>query len=343
MKKIVIHLGNQCNAACKYCHCQKSGDKETLSPLLLSFLAEKTLQEQHCVRFIGGEPTLYLPQIKQIVTACHNRTEFTISTNGLLLSDDILVEFLNNHSFFVAISYDGSYGKRGHQNIFQSPKHIENIKKLKKIGCSTTLDSNNLNLAQLLQEFGEIENKIQRPFYFRPHLIHSLSSNNGYLSLADIETYTSQYKVLVRKFINEYINYGLVNTKLFTMFYYLYTTTKNSYTFPETRCYSNKSVHVTLGGKHYLCSYSQSTENYLGEIAESPNKISSRLAEIIKIRRPSCVQCDLYKYCGTYCLASKHSEIECKTQHSIVIWFLNEINKYGSARFSGLNPYGGFV
>lgn len=343
MKKIVIHIGNRCNAACQYCHCQKSGDEFTLSPLLLSALADKTRQAQYCIRFIGGEPTLYMPQIEKIVSVCYQGTEFTISTNGLLLSEDQLIDFFNDNNFFVAISYDGRQGKRGYQSIFQSPKHIENIKKLKKIGCSTTLDSDNLDFSQLFQEFGMIENKLQRPLRFRPHLIHCLGSRNNYLKLSDVQTFTNQYKLAVDKFVTDYINYGLVNKKIFNMFYYLFTTIQNHYAFPETRCYSKKTIQTNLAGKQYLCLYRQIPENFLGVIAESQESVLSRLAGKVETSRPACLRCELYSFCGTYCLASQRPEIECKIQQELIPWFINTINKYGNDRFSKLKGYGGLV
>ncbi len=343
MNKFVIHVGNRCNAACQYCHCQKSGDEFHISPLLLSVLADKTQQVEYGVRFIGGEPTLYMPQIEKIVSVCRTGTEFTISTNGLLLSEDRLIDFFNAYNFFVAISYDGKQGKRGYQSIFQSPKHIENIKKLKKIGCSTTLDNDNLDFRELFQEFGMIENKLQRPLRFRPHLIHCLGSQNNYLKLSDVKTFTNQYKVVVGKFVADYINYGLVNKKIFNMFYYLFTTIENHYIFPETRCYSKKTIQTNLAGRQYLCPYRQTPENFLGNIEESQESALSRLADKVETSRPACLQCELYCFCGTHCLASQRPEIECKIQQELIPWFLNTINQYGIARFSKLKRYGGLV
>ncbi|MBP2636002.1 MAG: hypothetical protein H6Q72_1909 [Firmicutes bacterium] len=343
MEKMVVHVGNRCNAACQYCHCPKSGDEFTLSPLLLSVLADKTHGAQLCVRFIGGEPTLYMPQIEKIVSVCSSVTEFVVSTNGLLLSDKQRIDFFNTHNFFVAVSYDGKQGKRAYRDIFESASHIENIKKLKRLGCSTTLDSDNLNFGQLFKEFGRIENKIQRPLRLRPHLIHCLGVDNDYLSLADVQVFADQYKQIVGNFIDDYIHYGLVNTKFFNMFYYLFTTIENYYIFPESRCYSKKTIQTNLAGKQYICPYCQTLENYLGSLDENQELVFLRLADKVEKRRPACMRCELYCFCGTYCLASKHPEIECKIQQELIPWFLNTISKYGIARFSKLKQYGGLI
>jgi MoaA/NifB/PqqE/SkfB family radical SAM enzyme len=99
MTKITIYLGSRCNLNCAYCH-RKADEKEpVISEALLTYL--KSIKELQ-VRFIGGEPTLYMDEVKRVVTAVPN-ARFGITTNGILF--DRYREYFLRHRFQVCISF----------------------------------------------------------------------------------------------------------------------------------------------------------------------------------------------------------------------------------------------
>lgn len=107
MTKITIYLGSRCNLDCAYCH-RKADEKEpVISEALLTYL--KSIKELQ-VRFIGGEPTLYMDEVKKVVAALPN-ARFGITTNGVLF--DRYREYFLNHHFQVCISFDGNDTLRG--------------------------------------------------------------------------------------------------------------------------------------------------------------------------------------------------------------------------------------
>jgi len=340
MKKIVIYCGSRCNASCSYCHRKIDEEGASLPHSVLAFIKQQTNNEQTMVRFVGGEPTLYLPQIKEIVSASAAGTDFLISTNGLLLNNQEIINYLNSNGFFISISYDGQKGGRGYGNILVNPEYIPQIRKIDRLGFSTTLAKDNLNLSLLLEEWGEIENVIKRPMRFRPHHCHVTKPEGApyNMTLDEIKHYTGQWQSLIGEFMRYYAEYGLANMKLLNMFYYLYDRVNGyKHSQSETRCFSKGCIQVDLKGKHHICPYIRTPETYLGEVGEDIEVLLQRQAEMIRSRRPKCLGCDLYPYCGTYCFASIRPETECEVQKRLIGWFINELGKYEDGYFDKVN------
>lgn len=111
---IFIMLGNSCNLNCVYClqhplvHNQIAKD---INPDIYDFIRQVSDENDGYsinLHFYGGEPLLYYNQIKEIVnnTKSIPNLNYSIITNGKLLTDDI-VEFFNDNNVRVAISWDG--------------------------------------------------------------------------------------------------------------------------------------------------------------------------------------------------------------------------------------------
>lgn len=109
-----VVLTDECNFNCSYCY-QKRGnsylDSTVLEKSLHFFLPY--LAEECFVDFTGGEPLLAFNQIERAVNHLKNKNKtlnkkikFTITTNGSLINQDIL-KFLNQHKFFMILSFDG--------------------------------------------------------------------------------------------------------------------------------------------------------------------------------------------------------------------------------------------
>lgn len=132
INQIVLELTQACNLRCKYC--LYSGDHEDFRPHDNKYMKEKIAiksidrffsyisSERRTRKFTrifinlyGGEPLLNINLIKKVVDhaqSIHRKKEikdklhFTISTNGMLLKDDIL-SYLMEKEFLLAISLDG--------------------------------------------------------------------------------------------------------------------------------------------------------------------------------------------------------------------------------------------
>ncbi len=131
VKALCMHIAHDCNLVCKYCFAGKgeyNGEREMMSPEVgkkaLDFLVANSGNRKHLeVDFFGGEPTMNMDTVKQIVEygrQLEKTTDkifrFTLTTNGLLLNDE-LEEYINKEMSNVVLSIDG----RKEVNDFMRP------------------------------------------------------------------------------------------------------------------------------------------------------------------------------------------------------------------------------
>lgn len=121
VKALCLHIAHDCNLACKYCFAEEGeyhGRRALMSfevgKKALDFLIAHSGSRRNLeVDFFGGEPLMNFEVVKQLVAygreqeKIHNKNfRFTLTTNGVLLNDDIL-EFLNKEMANVVLSIDG--------------------------------------------------------------------------------------------------------------------------------------------------------------------------------------------------------------------------------------------
>lgn len=121
VKALCLHIAHDCNLACQYCFAEEGeyhGRRALMSyevgKKALDFLIEHSGSRRNLeVDFFGGEPLMNFEVVKQLVAygreqeKIHNKNfRFTLTTNGVLLNDEIL-EFLNKEMANVVLSIDG--------------------------------------------------------------------------------------------------------------------------------------------------------------------------------------------------------------------------------------------
>jgi uncharacterized protein len=121
IKALCLHVAHDCNMACRYCfggQGQFSGPRALMTDEIgkkaLDFLIDNSGSRKNLeVDFFGGEPLLNWQTIKNIVkygreieTMHGKHFRFTLTTNGLLLTDEV-ADFLNRHMDNVILSIDG--------------------------------------------------------------------------------------------------------------------------------------------------------------------------------------------------------------------------------------------
>lgn len=121
VKALCLHIAHDCNLACKYCFAEEGeyhGRRALMSfevgKKALDFLIENSGSRKNLeVDFFGGEPLMNWDVVKQLVEygrskeAEHDKKfRFTLTTNGVLLNDEIL-EFVNKEMSNVVLSIDG--------------------------------------------------------------------------------------------------------------------------------------------------------------------------------------------------------------------------------------------
>lgn len=121
VKALCLHIAHDCNLACQYCFAEEGeyhGRRAMMSyevgKKALDFLIANSGSRRNLeVDFFGGEPLMNFEVVKQLVAygreqeKIHNKNfRFTLTTNGVLLNDDIM-EFLNKEMANVVLSIDG--------------------------------------------------------------------------------------------------------------------------------------------------------------------------------------------------------------------------------------------
>ena len=121
VKALCLHIAHDCNLACKYCFAEEGeyhGRRALMSfevgKKALDFLVANSGNRVNLeVDFFGGEPLMNWQVVKDLVKygrsleKTHNKKfRFTLTTNGILLNDEIM-EFLNQEMSNVVLSIDG--------------------------------------------------------------------------------------------------------------------------------------------------------------------------------------------------------------------------------------------
>ena len=121
VKALCLHIAHTCNLNCSYCFASQGkyhGDRAVMSfevgKQALDFLIANSGSRRNLeVDFFGGEPLMNFEVVKQLVAYArsiekeHNKNfRFTLTTNGILIDDDV-IEFANKEMSNVVLSLDG--------------------------------------------------------------------------------------------------------------------------------------------------------------------------------------------------------------------------------------------
>lgn len=121
VKALCLHIAHDCNLGCKYCfadegeyHGRRAMMSFEVGKKALDFLVANSGSRRNLeVDFFGGEPTMNFEVVKQLVAygrsleeANNKKFRFTLTTNGILLNDEIM-EFANKEMGNVVLSCDG--------------------------------------------------------------------------------------------------------------------------------------------------------------------------------------------------------------------------------------------
>ena len=121
VKALCLHIAHTCNLNCSYCFASQGkyhGVRAVMSfevgKRALDFLVENSESRRNLeVDFFGGEPLMNFDVVKQLVAYARSiekekgkNFRFTLTTNGLLVNDDV-IEFSNREMSNVVLSLDG--------------------------------------------------------------------------------------------------------------------------------------------------------------------------------------------------------------------------------------------
>jgi len=121
IKALCLHIAHTCNLNCSYCFASQGkyqGDRALMSfetgKAALDFLVKNSGNRKNLeVDFFGGEPLMNWEVVKQLVEYARSiekdagkNFRFTLTTNGVLIDDDV-IDFCNREMSNVVLSLDG--------------------------------------------------------------------------------------------------------------------------------------------------------------------------------------------------------------------------------------------
>ncbi len=121
VKALCIHIAHTCNLNCSYCFASQGkyhGERAMMSfevgKQAYDFLVENSGSRRNLeVDFFGGEPLMNFDVVKQLVAYARSiekekgkNFRFTLTTNGVLVDDDV-IDFANREMSNVVLSLDG--------------------------------------------------------------------------------------------------------------------------------------------------------------------------------------------------------------------------------------------
>ena len=121
VKALCLHVAHTCNLNCSYCFASQGkyhGERAVMSfevgKQALDFLVEHSGSRRNLeVDFFGGEPLMNFQVVKDLVAYARSiekekgkNFRFTLTTNGMLIDDDV-IDFANRECSNVVLSLDG--------------------------------------------------------------------------------------------------------------------------------------------------------------------------------------------------------------------------------------------
>lgn len=173
VKALCLHICHDCNLRCRYCfadegayHAKREFMSLETAKRAIDFLIEQSGSRRILeTDFFGGEPLMNFDVVKQTVYYAKEQAAkrgkkflFTLTTNGLLLKDDV-AEFLNREMENVVLSLDGrkavhdavrktANGKGSFDLVIENLKNFVRIRGNKSYYVRGTFTAKNLDFSK---------------------------------------------------------------------------------------------------------------------------------------------------------------------------------------------------
>ena len=326
IKALCIHIAHTCNLNCSYCFASQGkyhGDRAVMSfevgKRALDFLVENSGTRRNLeVDFFGGEPLMNFDVVKQMVAYArsiekeHNKNfRFTLTTNGMLIDDDV-IDFANREMSNVVLSLDGRKeihdryrvdytGKGSWETIvpkFQKLVEARGGKNYYMRGTFTHANPDFLNDIQQMLDLGFTELSME-PVVCAP-------GDPSELTQDDLPIVLDQYEKLA-----ELMRKRDKEGKPFTFYHYMIDLTGGPCIYKRiSGCGSGTEyMAVTPWGDLYPCHQFVGEEKFrLGDIWEgvTNHETVEEFSSCNVYARPECRECWAKLYCSGGCAANAY-------------------------------------
>ena len=324
IKALCLHVAHTCNLNCEYCFAGQGkyhGEDALMSfevgKQALDFLVKNSGTRKNLeVDFFGGEPLVNFDVVKQLVKYARSiekevgkHFRFTLTTNGVLLDDDV-IDFLNKEMNNVVLSLDGrkevndakrkTLNGQGSYDIIV-PKFQNFVKKRgdKEYYMRGTFTRNNLDFTNdifHMLDLGFKELSIE-PVVSKPDTDYALREE-------DLSLIYEQYEILAKEMIKR-----RREKNPFTFYHYMIDLSGGPCIYKRiTGCGSGTEyLAVTPNGDFYPCHQFVGDKNFLmGNVKDGIT--NTKLRDEFKLcnvySRKECENCWAKLYCSGGCAAN---------------------------------------
>ncbi len=326
IKALCLHIAHDCNLRCKYCFAS-TGDFGTGRKLMpfsvgkaaIDFLLEHSVGRENLeVDFFGGEPLMNFEVVKQIVAYARSKEEeyhknfrFTITTNGMLLTDD-KIEFINREMYNAVLSIDGRKevndrlrtrvdGSGSYDNIIGKYKKLVQNRGDQEYYVRGTYTRYNLDFSEdVLHLYEEGFDQISvEPVMESPDVEYAIREE-------DLEQIYAEYDKLVDRISEIRKSGGTIN-----FFHFMIDLDQGPCVIKRLRgCGSgNEYVAITPDGDIYPCHQFVGHEEYcMGSLEQGTFRedIKQEFAGCHVYSKPPCQTCWAKFYCSGGCNANNY-------------------------------------
>lgn len=326
IKAMCLHVAHTCNLNCEYCfagqgryHGKDAIMSFEVGKKALDFLVENSGSRHNLeVDFFGGEPLVSFNVVKELVKYARSiekeknkHFRFTLTTNGVLLNDDV-IDFLNKEMDNVVLSLDGRKevndlkrkrldGKGSYDIIVP---HFQNFVKKrgnKEYYMRGTFTRNNLDFTNdifHMLDLGFTELSME-PVVSKPDTDYALREE-------DLDKIYEQYEILAKEMIKR-----RREGKPFTFYHYMIDLTGGPCIYKRiTGCGSGTEyLAVSPNGDFYPCHQFVGEKEFLmGNVNEGIT--NTKLRDEFKLcnvySHKECENCWAKLYCSGGCSANSY-------------------------------------
>ena len=326
IKALCLHVAHTCNLNCSYCFASQGkyqGDRAIMSfevgKRAFDFLIENSGTRRNLeVDFFGGEPLMNWDVVKQLVAYArsiekqHNKNfRFTLTTNGLLIDDEV-IDFLNKEMSNVVLSLDGRRdvhdlfrkdyaGNGSYDRIVPKFKQLVEARGGKDYYVRGTFTHNNVDFTNDILHMADLgfTELSMEPVVCAP-------SDPCALTEEDMPKIFEQYEILAKEMLKR-----KKEGRPFTFYHYMLDLKNGPCIYKRiTGCGSGTEyMAVTPWGELFPCHQFVGDPKYsLGNIYDgiTNTEIQDGFRSCNAYARPECADCWARLYCSGGCAANAY-------------------------------------
>ena len=326
VKALCLHVAHTCNLNCSYCFASQGkyhGDR-ALMPFdvgkqALDFLMDNSGSRTNLeVDFFGGEPLMNWQVVKDLVNYArqqegprHKNFRFTLTTNGMLIDDDV-IDFANREMSNVVLSLDGRKeihdrlrvdyaGNGSYDRIvprFQQLVKARGGKNYYMRGTFTHANPDFTKDVFHMADLGFTELSMEP--------VVAASDDPAALTPEDIQIVKEQYEILAKDMLRRQRE-----GRPITFYHYMLDLTEGPCIYKRiSGCGSGTEyMAVTPWGDLYPCHQFVGDEGYkLGNVWDgvTNNSLREEFRSCNAYARPECADCWAKLYCSGGCAANAY-------------------------------------